>query len=652
MSKGFASTPRIALLAVLILLVFGGIGARLVWLHVLDRDELLRYVEKARRQILVQTARRGDILDTHGAILATSRSLIVLGVDPQSLVPADEKKWPQLAGLLGMPLAQLREILTTKTRASQHAAQPASPAGAAAAAETGPDAGSAKLNFWGTAAADLKAAARSDDDTVLDDADAQGNRPIRWAKLSDTVGESAYADITRLNVRGVYGERVYRRDYPHNDMAAHVVGYVNRDEKPVTGIERFAEFYLRGQDGWVESEKDGRREELAQFRTRDVPPSDGYSVVLSIDAEVQHIAEAELAEIAAKYQPAKATIIVSDPRTGFILGLANYPSFDLNQYNKLPADEQGAMRNTAVADMYEPGSVFKIVAVSGALQEGLVTPSTTFDCNLDKIDYRGLTRSLPRDDDHFDHRLSVAEIIEHSSNRGAAQMGMMLGDRKFYDYARAFGFGQPTGFPVGGEVGGVLTPPEKWDGLTITRMPTGYSVDVTVLQMNQAMETIASGGVLLRPQIVREIRDQTGETVYRFGRSDVRRVVSEQTARTMAHLLTGVVSADGTAPGAAIPGYAVAGKTGTVRKIIDHQYSDNHHVASFIGFFPASRPQVVISVVVDDADAHTPGGIAWGRVVAAPSFKHIGEQLIPYLDITPPMERPVGTGLAMEENHP
>jgi cell division protein FtsI/penicillin-binding protein 2 len=243
----------------------------------------------------------------------------------------------------------------------------------------------------------------------------------------------------------------------------------------------------------------------------------------------------------------------------------------------------------------------------------------------------------------------VAEIIEHSSNRGAAQLGMMLGDQRFYDYARAFGFGQPTGFPVGGEVGGYLMPPTKWDGLTITRMPTGYSVDVTVLQMNQAMEAIASGGVLLKPQIIKEIRDETGEVVYRFGPSVVHRVMSERTARTMAQLLTGVVSEEGTAPTAAIPGYEVAGKTGTVRKIIDHNYSDHHHVASFIGFFPASRPQVEITVVVDDADAHSPGGIAWGRLVAAPSFKHIGEQLIPYLDITPGAGgQPVGE-LAMGE---
>jgi cell division protein FtsI/penicillin-binding protein 2 len=644
MSKGFASTPRIAVLAGVMLLVYAGIGTRLVWLHVLDRDELLRYVEKARRQILVLNGRRGDILDTHGAILATSRSLIVLGVDPTAMVAADEAKWPRLAALIGRPLPELKAIFAEKFRPAGQ--QPAAAGRAGAVHFDLGAAGGAPDSSEEAKAAEAPAA---EDDTVLDEADAQGNRPVRWAKLSENVPESVYAEIARLGIRGVYGNRVFRRDYPHNALAAHVVGYVNRDEHPVTGVERYADFYLRSQNGWVESEKDGHREELAQFRTREVPPSDGFSVVLSIDAEVQHIAEAELESIATRFQPAKATIVISDPRTGFILALANYPSFDLNEYNKLSGGEQAAMRNTAVADMYEPGSVFKIVAASGALEEGLVTPSTTFDCTLDKIDYRGLVRSMPRDDDHFDHRLSVAEIIEHSSNRGAAQLGMMLGDQRFYDYARAFGFGQPTGFPVGGEVGGYLMPPAKWDGLTITRMPTGYSVDVTVLQMNQAMEAIASGGVLLKPQIIKEIRDETGEVVYRFGPSVVHRVMSERTARTMAQLLTGVVSEEGTAPTAAIPGYEVAGKTGTVRKIIDHNYSDHHHVASFIGFFPASRPQVEITVVVDDADAHSPGGIAWGRLVAAPSFKHIGEQLIPYLDITPGAGgQPVGE-LAMGE---
>jgi cell division protein FtsI/penicillin-binding protein 2 len=454
----------------------------------------------------------------------------------------------------------------------------------------------------------------------------------------------------------VYGRRVYRRDYPLNEMAAHIIGYVDSQEHPMAGMEHFADFYLRGENGWLESEKDGKSRELAQFRTREVPAVDGYNVSLSIDATVQRIVEDELAKVAQQYDPLKATIIVSDPRTGFILALANYPSFDLNTFNKLAPADQRRMRNVAVADEYEPGSVFKIVAVAGALNEGLVTPRTEFDCNLEKIDYNGVTRSLPRDDDRYDHPLTVAEIISHSSNKGAAQLAMRLGDRRFYDYARAFGFGQHTGFPVGGEVTGNLKAPEKWDSMTITRMPMGQSVTATALQMQQAMGVIASGGLLLKPQIIREIYDSGGERVYKFSRVEERRVISEQTAQTMARLLTGVVSAEGTAIEATIPGFEVAGKTGTAQKLEPVtlpsgatvlRYSDRHDVASFVGFFPASSPQVSIAVIIDDADARCPGGKAWGHAVAAPVFKRLGERLIPYLGTRPAIDNEAKQSFAM-----
>ena len=406
---------------------------------------------------------------------------------------------------------------------------------------------------------------------------------------------------------------------------------------PVAGIEHYADFFLRGRDGWREGERDGKGREAAQFRSREVPPADGFSVKLSIDSTVQHIVEEELAYLAQKYQPEKATIIVSDPRTGFILALGNYPSFDLNEYNKVPKDEQGAMRNIAVADMYEPGSCFKIVAASGGLEEGLITPSTLFDCSQDHVDYRGKPRSMPKEDHRFadPQHVPLTQVISFSSNRGAGLIAMRLGEEKFYDYARAFGFGQITGFPIGGEIGGSMASPAKWDGLTITRMPMGHSIAATPMQMQMAMSVIASGGFLFRPQIIREIRDSAGEVVYRYDAVVKRRVIGDQTAHTMARLLMGVATTQGTAPEAAIPNYEVAGKTGTTQKIINGRYSERHHVASFIGFFPASRPQVAISVIVDDADAHATGGIAYGKGVAAPSFKHIGEQLIQYLDIKP-----------------
>ena len=654
MSKGFTTSYRIALLASLVLAMFAGLEVRLVWLHVVDRDELLRSVGEARRQLSVDYARRGDILDARGALLATSRSIVVLGVDPQSVRKEDLARLPQLAALLGMAPSDLERTCTTKTRPAAAAADPRSKPASAMVITLGP---AAALE----AAPDSEAPNR--DDTELDEPDREGNRPIRWAKLSDQVPESVYTQVAKLGIRGVYGSRVYRRDYPHNEMAAHIIGYVDREERPVAGIEHFADFYLRGENGWLESERDGRSHELAQFRTREAPASDGFSVSLSIDATIQHMAEDELVAIAAKYEPEKATIIVSDPQTGFILALANYPSFDLNSFNKLARADQRRMRNIAVADEYEPGSVFKIVAVSGALNEGLVTTGTKFDCTLEKIDYNGITRSLPREaaGDHFDQPLTVAEIIEKSSNKGAAQLAMTLGDSRFYNYARAFGFGQRTGFPVGGEVPGKLKSPDKWDSLTITRIPMGQSVTATALQMQQAMGVIANGGMLLKPQIIHQVHDSRGELVYTFGRVEVRRVISERTALTVARLLTGVVSSEGNATEAAIPGFEIAGKTGTANKLVPFElesgvtvprYSDRHHVASFIGFFPAvvrhrGDRQVAIAVIIDDADARCPGGVAWGHLVAAPVFKHLGERLIPYLDIRPQIENEGPRALAM-----
>ncbi|HEY5079632.1 MAG TPA: penicillin-binding transpeptidase domain-containing protein, partial [Opitutaceae bacterium] len=375
MSKGFTTNYRIALLASLVLAMFAGLGFRLIWLHVIDRDELLRSVDEARRQLIVDNARRGDILDDRGALLATSRSVVVLGVDPQFERPEDERKWPALAALLGMPLSDLGRAMTTKTRPATAASVNAPVAETSMVITLGLPAAPADH----PAVAPDGAAAAKADETQLDDPDRDGNRPIRWAKLSDQVPESVYKDIVGLGIRGVYGSRVYRRDYPHNEMAAHLIGYVDKEERPIAGIEHYADFYLRGENGWLESEKDGKSRELAQFRTREVPPSDGFSVSLTIDATIQRMVEDELKAIAEKYSPEKATIIVSDPRTGFVLALANYPSFDLNNYNKLTRDDQRRMRNIAVADEYEPGSVFKIVAVSGALNDGLVTPQTEFD---------------------------------------------------------------------------------------------------------------------------------------------------------------------------------------------------------------------------------------------------------------------------------
>ena len=631
MSKGFASSYRIVLLGGALFACFGALGVRLVWLHVIARDALLKSITNVRPMLIHETARRGDILDARGARLATSRSEIVLGVDPHSLLPKDEKKWPELAALIEIPEAELRRRCTPQYRPAEDAAPAiATVAATAPSAASSPAAPGGAFHFNVTPAA--PAAAEAEGELVATAAGGErGPRPITWVKLKDEVSESLYERVKKLNVQGVYGLREYRRVYPSNQLAAHLVGYVNREQRAAAGIEAYADFFLCGQQGWRVGERDGRNRELPQFGTREVPRVDGYNVMLSIDSTVQDIVEQEMAYLAEKFAPLKASIIVSD-LDGFVLAMANYPTFNLNEYHKVPKSEEARMKNVAVADIYDPGSVFKIVPAAAALEERLVTPHTVIDCGLEKVTYRGRVLKLPGED-HRMGSLSVSEIISHSSNRGAAQLGLLLGEERLERYARAFGFGAKLGFPVGGEVSGQLHPYQKWYPIDITRIPMGHSISSTVLQMHQAMSVIAAGGVLLRPQIIRQIRDAANDIVYRYDRVEIGRTVSADTAAKLAVMLTGVTKPGGTAVEAAIAGFDVAGKTGTSQKFINGEWSRKHHIASFVGFFPAAQPKVVISVVVDDADQRAPNGVAYGRTVAAPSFKRIGERLIPILDI-------------------
>ena len=586
MSKGFASNIRMTLLAACVLSCFVGVGVRLVFLHVVDRDDLLKFVNKARRQIVVEHARRGAIFDTKGDLLATSRSFVMVGVDPEMMHPEDQRQWPELARLLNIPANDLAAILEKSMTTGRQA--------------------------------------------LINTLSLPGEKRVRWVKLADEVDEDAYDRITRLKVRGIYGARSYKRIYPGGELAAHVLGYVNKEGVAVSGTEHHLDIYLKGEDGWIESEKDGARRELAQFRSREVPVQDGNDVVLTIDSVIQHMVENELKTIADNFHPHFATIIVSEPQTGRILAMGNYPSYNLNEFEKAPLDAQ---RNNAVTDIVEPGSVFKIVAAGAALDLDLVTPASVFDCGETSIVYKNRPLKLPKEDEPF-QLLSVAEIVAHSSNRGAAQLAMLMGEERFYEYACKYGFGRPTKFQLGGEVRGILEEPKNWDGLTITRMPMGHSIAATPLQVHMAMSAVANGGTLLRPLILKEIRDTRGNVVRTFPPEKREQVLRPSTAAVLARLLHGVVT-EGTAKGFDIPGFDLAGKTGTTQKIIDGKYVTNRHVSSFVGFFPASRPEVVISVIVDDASEAK--GIAYGRTVAAPSFKHLAEQLIQYLDITPVM---------------
>ncbi len=675
MSRGFASNYRIVLMAIGLFACFAGVGVRLVCLHVIDRDNLLRNVAKTRQKTTRDTARRGDILDSSGTVkLATSKPQVVVAVDPMMVRPEDWSKLPRLAELLALPVEEVRRIFSTQYRPVTVDAGRAAPQAGTIAPVVPQPAAPANPLLRNLQTAGRDAAAEADADFAqamatanqrpvvpveTDDAGetvegeeipGEGRRAIRWAKLRDDVSEATFAEIEQLGIKALCPpERRYARVYPHEQLAAHVVGFANRENRGAAGIEAYADFYLRGQDGWREGEKDGRRRELAQFQTRELPRSDGYSVVLSIDATVQDIIEREVAAIVEKYQPLKATIIVSNPRTGFILGMANHPTYNPNEYNKVPRDQMARLRNVAVTDIYEPGSVFKIVAGAAALEEGLVSEKSMFSVSMDSFVYRGREFRMPGEDHDFDRPISVAEIIAKSSNRGAAQLAMQLGDERFERYIHAFGFGTRLGYPIGPEEPGMLAPRAKWVPIDTSRIAMGHSIAATALQMHQAMSTIASGGVLLRPQVVREIRDANDDVVYQYAPAEIQRAVSAQTAQRMARMLQAVASPDGTAKDAAIRingvDYEVAGKTGTAQKYIPQVMpsgkiknlpSRHNHVVSFVGFFPASRPQVAISVIVDDADHRCPGRVAYGSSVAAPVFRAIGEKLIPILSITPP----------------
>ncbi|MGH8020496.1 MAG: peptidoglycan D,D-transpeptidase FtsI family protein, partial [Opitutaceae bacterium] len=536
MKRGFSSAFRLGLLCTVVLGCFTGIGFRLVNLQVAQADHLAAEVERTRKRVQVLKARRGEIRDRNGNLLATNRSFIEVGVDPHAVAPEDAPLIPALARLLKVSVKEVESAFDNKTVVS---------------------------------------------------ADGREVRQIRWKRLAKSVDESTYDEVMRLGIKGVYGNRQFRRAYPLGSLAAHVVGFVNHEDVAAMGVEQHLDFYLRGQDGWLESELDGRRKELAQFRSREVPATDGTHVELSIDSVVQNMIERELREIVAEFNPLGATIIVSNPRTGFILGLANYPTFDLNNFNTADFASQ---RNRAVTDIFEPGSTFKIVVASAALNERIVNPDTRIDCAPDVAIHRGRSLRLPRDS-HPNGVLTVAEIVAKSSNRGAARLGLMLGEKRLHDYCAAFGFGRETGYGLGGEVSGMLHKVSEWDGLTITRLPMGHAVGVTPLQIHNAMAAIANEGVLMRPQVIERIVDRNGGTALAFQPYARSRVIRPETARTMRQLLAEVVGPDGTAQRAQIPGFEVAGKTGTTQKIIDGRYSNSHHVGSFIGFFPASDPR-------------------------------------------------------------
>jgi cell division protein FtsI/penicillin-binding protein 2 len=413
------------------------------------------------------------------------------------------------------------------------------------------------------------------------------------------------------------------------------LGYVGMDEREVDGrrltetsgkegIERRFNSKLAGARGWRVTETDVSKREVVPLREQEVEPHDGLNVVLTIDSVVQHIVESALAEALEKHSPISISGIVVRPRTGEILALATLPNFDPNNPGGASAD---ARRNRVITDVAEPGSTFKIVVVSGALNDGVVRLSDTFDCEHGHFHFAG----RPLHDHEPYGVLSVENIITHSSNIGAAKIGIKMGEGRLYDYIRNYGFGTRTGVPLQGEVGGIVHPVKHWSKVSIAQIPMGQGIAVNGLQMMMAMCAIANKGVLMRPMIADRLEDSDHNVKEKYSPQRVRQVISEPAAEQMVKALKTVVSPEGTAAKAALAHYTVAGKTGTAQKSGGpNGYLPGKYFASFIGFFPADNPEVCISVIMDE-----PKHGYYGGQIAAPVFKQIAESVANYLNIRP-----------------
>ncbi len=454
------------------------------------------------------------------------------------------------------------------------------------------------------------------------------------------------ADELRLRkLKGIRFENKEIRIYPNEDMLAHVIGYINHEMKGVAGIERSMNNYLGGRDGYRFIEHDRYGREIVLYRGQERQPVDGCDVNLTIDMGLQQIIEEELDSLVEKYSPVSATIILMDPMDGAILALANRPHFSPHRIGQSPTS---AMKNHAVASMVEPGSTFKIVAAGAALNERLVEPSTIIHCENGRFYFGGLTLN----DHHPYGDLTVEHILMKSSNIGAAKLAIQLGEQKFHEYVRRFGFGEASGIDLPGEIPGVVHPVHKWSRISITRIPMGHEIAVTPVQVLAAMAVIANGGVLVRPHVVKSITDGHGQLMSENSVEVRRRVISRDAARKVSLALEGVVSESGTAKQAAVEGFRVAGKTGTAQRVDPAGgYADGRYVVSFVGYLPAEDPVYVGLVLVDDPK--TEPGMSYGSTVAAPVFAAIGERAVRYYDLEPnipPMEFSPAQLTLLEQN--
>ncbi|HEX3718248.1 MAG TPA: penicillin-binding protein 2 [Verrucomicrobiae bacterium] len=583
------------------LLLWGALfalGGRLVDLQVVQHDRLQQLAAENTVRKIERKPMRGQIFDSHHVPLATSQPAKVICADPTLIGNWRQPVAQMLAPLLGMDEAQITERLVPrlheedgKTNISKYVVLKRK----------------VSLDTW--------------------DKIQQGMASLHAVCPESKLSKQDQAFFRNLRSKAVFAEDDQVRVYPGQRLASQVLGYVSGDDAQtgLSGLEKSFNTSLSGIAGWRITEMDKRQHEIVAFRDQDVAPRDGLNVVTTLDAGLQNIVESELAIGMDKHHPISISSIMVRPRTGEILAMATLPDFDPNHPGASPLD---ALRNRVISDIAEPGSTFKIVVVTGGLNEHAVTLNDAFDCEHGHFFYAGRTLH-----DHEAYGvLTVENIITKSSNIGAAKIGIRLGQDELYEYIHNFGFGERTGIPLPDEAAGLVHPVKDWSKVSIAQIPMGQGIAVTPLQMVMAMSAIANDGVLMRPMLVNHLEDGDGKIIAQYQPESVRHVAGLPAIHDIITALKTVPTRDGTAVAAHLDHYTVAGKTGTAQKVEHGQYVQKFFT-SFIGFFPADNPELCISVVMDDPkDGH------YGGLLAAPIFHAIAERAANYLNLKPDIE--------------
>ena len=551
-----AKNYRLYLLGTVLVLWFGVICGRLVYLQIFCYGSFVKQAEHQQQRAIPLAAKRGIIYDRAGRELAMS----VL-VDSAFAVPTEVKDLPTAISLISRI--------------------------------TGEDA-----------------------NVVL--ADCRAHKTFCW--VARKASDETTARIKSLNLQGIHFQKEPRRFYPDRDLAAQVLGSVGMEDSGQSGIEHEFDDQLRGRPGKMFISVDARKQWFSDVETQ---PDPGENLVLTIDKNIQYIAEKELDQAIHDTQAIAGTVIVENPHTGEILALANRPTFNPNLRKQItPA----ALTNRAVSYIYEPGSAFKVVTISAALEEKLTNPDEVFDCQMGSIVYNGMRIR----DAHPHGLLPVSGVLAKSSNVGTIKIALRLGEERYYRYIRAFGFGQQTGIELPGETRGITKPPSRWSKVSIAAISIGQEIGVSPIQLAGLVSTIANDGIRVAPRIVMgSVPPQGTLQSVTFHPVEGQRVISPFTAAEMRSMMQKVVL-EGTARKAILEGYSSAGKTGTGQKVdpATGAYSKTKYVATFAGLAPVNNPQVVVAVILD-----SPVGPHQGGEVSAPVFQRIAQQVLEYMHV-------------------